>query len=205
MKLLLGARDAQSMRFRLALERYTVSADLPMRLPDVSKFQGTVVEGVITPSGRMLHYTFRSPDSASAEAAALAGNLSGFLVTIPASAQPGAPVADTTSSRQTEGKNDLTERTITTTAVETDTVYAGQTARRIRRDTEVTVGGVSVQQGQALQIVGEGGGTGFFYVTPAGAYLGAHTRTTVNTQFTLPDGSHVSSIEDATSTIVLVR
>ena len=57
MAVLLIARGADSLRFRTTLEDYTISADLPIQLPDVGKLKGTIVEGVMTAYGpsRALH------------------------------------------------------------------------------------------------------------------------------------------------------
>src|SRR5262249_14251869 len=117
----------------------------------------------------------------------------------------GKAVTDTTSSRQTDGGSDLTERTVTTTTILGDTTYAGQRAWRIRRDTEVQVAGTLMQEGQALQESGGGTGTGTFYVTERGVYLGSKTQSATTTTLTLPAGTTIASALNATSSVPLVK
>ena len=202
--LLLTPRGADSLRFRITLDAYTLGSDLPVQLPAVSQLQGTVVEGVITASGRMVRYSHRSPVTSGADVLALAENMSRFLVTVSPDAVTGATAVDTTSSRQSNAGGELLERTITTTKVDGDTTFAGQKAWRIRRDTDVTVSGTTMQSGQALHVEGGGTGTGTFFLSMKGVYLGALTRSTTSTAITLPDGGAVVSSQEATSTIQLV-
>lgn len=201
MSLLLTARGADSLRFRLTLDSYSLASDLPIQLPNVGLMKGTVVEGVMTTAGRMLHYTHRSPVTSGADLIAVADNMSRFLVTVAPGATYGSSTTDTTSSHRANDGGDLDERTIATTMVDGDTVFAGQKAWRIRRSTVITVAGSTVQGGQTLRIAGGGTGSGVFYLSTKGVYLGAVTRSATNTTITLPDGSTVASAQDATSTI----
>jgi len=201
--LLLAPRGADSLRMRLTLVSYTLSSDLPVQLPPVERMNGTVVEGVMTVAGRVVHYSRHSPDSSSVEVDALAENMSRFLLWVTPGGTIGKPVVDTTSSRQSEGGNDITERTVTTTTIEGDTVFGGKKAWRIRRDTEVEVAGVQMQQGNAMQLAGGGTGTGYFYVSTTGVYLGSTARSTTTTTLKLPDNTSIASALDATSTVTL--
>jgi hypothetical protein len=205
MALLLTPRGTDSLRMRITLEANALKSDLPIQLPHVERMNGTVVEGVMTSAGRVLHFTHHSPDSSSLEVSALADNMSRFLLWVTPGATVGKPVTDTTSSRETDGGTDVTERTVTTTTIVGDTVYAGQKAWRIRRDTEVQVSGVLMQQGQSLQESGGGTGTGMFYVTESGVYLGSKTQSATTTALKLPDGSTITSALDANSSVTLVK
>ncbi|HUO53074.1 MAG TPA: hypothetical protein VMT93_11170 [Gemmatimonadaceae bacterium] len=202
--LLLTPRGADSLRFRLTLDAYTLGSDLPVQLPDVGQLQGTQVEGVVTAYGRMVHYSHHSPAAGGADAQALADNMSKFLVTLRPDAVDGSVSVDTTSSHQQDQNGDITERTVTTTRIDGDTLYAGEKAWRVRRTTEVTVSGFTIQDGKALQVSGGGGGAGTFYLSVKGVYLGAVTRSTTNTTITLPDGGAIVSDQEATSAITLV-
>jgi hypothetical protein len=205
MSLLLTPRGNDSLRFRMTLDAYTIGSDLPVKLPDVGRLQGTIVEGVMTAYGRMVHYSHRAPATAGggADVLELAENMSQFLITLAPDAANGSSRTDTTSSHNTNQGGDLTERTITTTTVDGDTVFAGQPAWRIRRDMSVTVDGTTMQGTQLLQVTGGGDGKGTFYLSKKGVYLGATTRTVTNTTITLPDGGAIVSTQEALSTITL--
>ena len=177
MAILLTPRGGDSLRARYTLEVNRLSSDLPVQLPQVQKLEGTVVEGTMTAAGRMVRHTYHSPDSVSLEVAALADNMTQFLLWVTPGATVGRSITDTTSSRQTDGGSDITERTVTTTTIEGDTTFAGQPAWRIRRDTETRVDGVLMQQGNAMQESGGGSGTGYFYISKSGVYLGSSART----------------------------
>ena len=205
MALLLAPRGADSLRIRLTLEANRLTSDLPVQLPHVEKLDGTVVEGTMTAAGRVVRHTYHSPDSVSLEVAALTDNMTQFLLWVTPNATIGQPVTDTTSSRQTDGGSDVTERTITTTTIEGDTVFAGQKAWRIRRDTETQVAGVMLQQGLSLQESGGGTGTGYFYISKAGVYLGSHAKSSTTTTLKLPDGTSMASALVATSSVALVK
>src|SRR6516162_3717826 len=80
MAVLLTPRGSDSLRVRYTLERNRLTSDLPVQLPQVEKLEGTVVEGTMTASGRMIRHTYHSPDSLSLEVAALADNMTQFLL-----------------------------------------------------------------------------------------------------------------------------
>ena len=204
MAVLLTPRGSDSLRVRYTLERNRLTSDLPVQLPQVEKLEGTVVEGTMTASGRMIRHTYHSPDSLSLEVAALADNMTQFLLWVTPGATVGRSITDTTSSRQTDGGSDITERTVTTTTIEGDTTFAGQKAWRIRRDTETHVDGVLMQEGNALQESGGGNGTGYFYVSKSGVYLGSSAKSSTTTMLKLPDGTSIASALAATSTVTLV-
>ena len=205
MAILLTPRGGDSLRARYTLEVNRLSSDLPVQLPQVQKLEGTVVEGTMTAAGRMVRHTYHSPDSVSLEVAALADNMTQFLLWVTPGATVGRSITDTTSSRQTDGGSDITERTVTTTTIEGDTTFAGQPAWRIRRDTETRVDGVLMQQGNAMQESGGGNGTGYFYISKSGVYLGSSARSSTTTTLKLPDGTSIASALNAVSIVTLVK
>lgn len=202
---LLIARGADSLRFRTTLEDYTISADLPIQLPDVSKLKGTIVEGSMTAYGRVSHFTHRSPVTSGADVIALADNMSRFILALSPRADKGVTWTDTTSSHNKNDGGELTERTITTTVVDGDTVVAGMKAWRIRRQTSVSVKGMTVQNGTPLPIASEGTGIGTFCVSLQGVYLGARTANNSVTTIQLPTGGVVTQTSASDVTIALLK
>ena len=205
MAVLLIARGADSLRFRTTLEDYTIGSDLPIQLPDVGKLKGTIVEGMMTASGRVSRYTHRSPVTTGTDVIALAENMSRFIFALSPRAAKGATWADTSTSHNKNDGGELTERIITTTLVDGDTVIAGVTAWRIRRQTMVTVSGTTMQNGTLLPIASEGTGSGTFWVSLPGVYLGARTSNKSVTTIQLPTGGAVTQTVDATTNITLLK
>jgi hypothetical protein len=201
--LLLAPKATDTLRFHLTLDAYTLGSNLPVKLPDVGLLKGTVVDGVMTTWGRMAHYSYRTPAAGDPDAPKLADNMSQFLPAVPPDAAPGLSTTDTTSNHQADAGGDILERTITTTTVLDDTVFAGQKAWRIRRETVVGVSGNTMQGTQSLPVSGGGNGAGTFYISKQGVFLGSVTHTSTNTTITLPDGGAVVSTQDVISRLLL--
>ena len=202
---LLIARGADSLRFRNTLVSDTISADLPIKLPDVGKLQGTVIEGFMTAWGRVAHFTHRSPGGDAAAASEQAENMSHFFIALAPQTESGYSHTDTTTNRRAVEGGEIAERTITMTVVDGDTVVGGVKAWRIRRRTDVRMSGTMVQSGQDLPVTSEGTGTGTFLLSVNGVYLGSRSVTTSVTRIQLPDGSTVTQTQDATSVTALVK
>ena len=205
MGVLLIARGSDSLRFRTTLVDYAISADLPIQLPDVGKLKGTVVEGVMTSYGKVAHYKHRSPVTTGTDVIALAENMSRFLLTLSPNATKGYTWTDTTTTHDKNDGGELTERTITITVVEGDTVAAGVKAWRIRRHTTVAVQGTTVQGGAALPITSESEGTGTYCISLQGAYLGARTSNKSVTSIQLPNGGAVTQTAESDVAITLLK
>jgi len=202
---LLIARGPDSLRFRTTLEDYSISADLPIQLPDVAKLKGTVVEGVMTSYGRVAHYTHRSAVTSGADVIALAENMSRFIIALSPSAAKGTTWTDTTSSHDKNVGGEISERTIITTVVDGDTVVDGMKAWRIRRRTVVAVTGTTVQNGASLPITSDGDGTGTYCLSLQGVYLGAITTNKSVTTIQLPSGGMVTQTAESELAITLQK
>jgi hypothetical protein len=203
MSLALVARGADSMHFKMTLDEYSLSSDLPIQLPNVERLKGTVVEGVMTPAGRMTHFTHTSMQTTGAEVVSIAQNMSRFLVALTPLGAPGKRWTDTTDSRQSNEGGELEEKSITTTTIDGDTVYNGAKAWRLRRQTTFTATGTTMQNQMKLEIASEGSGSGTYYVSERGVYLGARNTSLSNSTIKLPDGRVVALTQDATSTVSL--
>jgi len=205
MAVLLIARGSDSLRFRTTLEDYTISANLPIQLPDVAKLKGTVVEGVMTAYGRVAHYTHRSTVTSGADVIALAENMSRFIIALSPSAVKGTTWTDTTSSHDKNAGGEISERTIITTVVDGDTVVNGVKAWRIRRRTVVMVKGTTVQNDASLPIASDGDGNGTYCLSLQGVYLGAHTTNKSVTTIQLPTGGMVTQTAESDLTVTLAK
>jgi hypothetical protein len=203
MSLLLAPRGTDSLRFRLALDQWTLSADVPIQLQDFSALQGTVVEGAMTGGGRLAHYTYRSPAGTGPDVAAHAQQMSQFLIVLPRGPLTGRSWSDTTVSPPSSDGTDLAERTITTTVVAGDTMYAGERAWRLRRETTFTRQGTMLQGTQRLAVSAQASGQGTYYISARGVFLGARTTMQSSSTITLADGQVTTLAQDATSVIAL--
>jgi hypothetical protein len=203
MSLTIAAHGADSLAFKMTLVDYSLSSDLPIQLPNVERLKGTTVEGVMTPAGRMTRYTHTSTQAGGADIVAIAQNMSRFLVALAPLSGSARTWTDTTDSRQTSDGGGMNERTVTTSTIDGDTVYNGAKAWRIQRRTTFTASGTTTQDKQVLEIASDGTGSGTYYVSERGVYLGARSRTLSNSTIKLPDGRIVSVTQDATSTVSL--
>jgi hypothetical protein len=203
LSLVLGARGPDSLRYRMKLDSNTMSADLPIQLTEAPKMQGTLVEGVMTATGRMGHFTFHAPPGASEGVAAVAQNLANFLIPLAPAHSTGTQWSDTVLSNQKNGGSSLDERTITTTSLEGDTVYNGARALKVRRELTYTAQGTMVQNNSLLDVTEEATGSGTYYVSAQGVFLGSRSLRRAMSTIKLPDGRLVLLEQQATVVIGL--
>ena len=159
----------------------------------------------MTSYGRVAHSSHRSPVTTGADVIALAENMSRFILALSPRAETGFTWTDTTSSHSKNDGGELTERTITTTLIEGDTVVGGVKAWRIRRRTSVTVKGMTVQNATSLPLTSDGDGSGTYCVTLQGVYLGAHTTNRSVTTIQLPTGGVVTQTSGSDVAIALLK
>lgn len=205
MALALSAHGDDSLAFQLTITEYSLHSDLPAQLPDVGKMKGTMVMGTMSTGGRLASFSHVSPVTAGADVDALAEKMSHFLPALESDTGAAASFADTTTDKLGGEGGSITERTITVTTLDGDTVFAGARAFRIRHSSALASAGTIMQSGVPLPLTSDGTGDGMFYVSEKGVYLGARVVSTSTSRISLPTGAIVTLTQDATSTVTLLK
>ncbi|HEX5436955.1 MAG TPA: hypothetical protein VFW98_07345 [Gemmatimonadaceae bacterium] len=175
--------SADTLDFAVRLDSTSITSEPQVQLPDLSKYIGLNVSGAMSPGGKVFAMK-ASLDSASDPAVqGLVEGLGRFLVPFPAGTRVGSTWADTNSTAPDSSGQGVTSKTITTSRVLGDTVYAGQRAWRVARTVGTTLDGSTTEGGQQLSVTGKGNGSGMFYVSHAGVYLGSTMKQ--NTSMTI--------------------
>ena len=167
------ARGKDTLRFAVTLDSSKLSSNLPVQLPDLSKMQGTQVSGAMSPSGAVYSVQSSIVADSGTDAQSLVEGMSRFLLPVPPGTKVGSSWVDTSTSRVNRGGNDLASRTVTTTTLLGDTTFAGQKAWRFERKLVLRIGGTQVQGSDQLAVKGDGTGSGMYYVSTKGVYLGS--------------------------------
>ena len=193
-----------TLDFSYTLDSTHLSTNPPLQVPDVSRMQGTKVTGSMSPTGKVYaHQSSIAEDDAATRN--LVEGMTRFLVTLPAGAKAGTAWADTASNSVKSDGNNLDMRTITTSKVLGDTTYAGERAWRVERTSVLSLNGDQNQNGQLLKVAGQGTGTGMYYVSTAGVYLGSSATQRMNMTITIPGGQSVPVMQEVTSKVELVK
>ncbi|MBX6331796.1 MAG: hypothetical protein IRY91_08110 [Gemmatimonadaceae bacterium] len=199
----ISAHGRDTLDFAYTLDSSRLTSEPPVQLPDVSKLQGVQVSGSMSPLGKVyvVHSTASADDP---DAANLIEGMSKFLVTLPKGAKVGSTWTDTTLNSVKRDGNNLDMRTITTSKILGDTMYAGQRAWRVQRTSVLHLEGNQSQNGQALQVAGDGTGDGMYYVSTSGTYLGSSATQRMSMKITLPGGAETVPVTQVvTSTVEL--
>ena len=162
-----------TLRFAVTLDSSRLSSNLPVQLPDLSKLQGTQVSGAMSPSGKVYSVTASVVADSGTDTQSLVEGMSRFLLQVPPGVKVGSSWVDTATSTVKREGNDLKSKTITTTTLLGDTTFAGQRAWRLERKLVLQIGGTQVQGSDQLSMKGEGTGSGMYYVSTKGVYLGS--------------------------------
>ena len=167
------ARSKDTLRFAVTLDSSRLSSNLPVQLPDLSKLQGTQVSGAMSPSGKVYSVTASVVADSGTDTQSLVEGMSRFLLQVPPGVKVGSSWVDTSTSMVNRDGNDLESRTITTTTLLGDTTFAGEKAWRFERKLVLQIGGTQVQGSDQLAVKGDGTGSGMYYVSTKGVYLGS--------------------------------
>lgn len=193
-----------TLDFSYTLDSTHLSTNPPMQLPDVRRMQGTKVSGSMSPTGRVYaHQSSIAEDDAAAHS--LVEGMIRFLVTLPAGAKVGTTWADTATNSVKSDGNNLDMRTITTSKVLGDTTFAGERAWRVERTSVLSLSGDQNQNGQLLKVAGQGNGSGMYYVSTAGVYLGSAATQHMSMTISIPGGQSVPVTQEVTSKVELVK
>jgi hypothetical protein len=202
----LAAQGKDTLRFAVTLDSSKLSSNLPVQLPDVSKLQGTKVSGQMSPSGRVYNLQSSIASPSSSDAQSLVEGMSRFLIAVPSDARVGGSWADTTVNAVRREGNDLESRTITTTTLLGDTTFAGQKAWRLQRKSVLSIGGTQQQGNERISVNGQGTGSGMYYVSTKGVYLGSTSAQSMTMTIAIPSKRITIPVaQSATSKVELVK
>jgi hypothetical protein len=194
-----------TLDFAYTLDSTHLSTNPPVRLPDISRIRGTKVTGSMSPTGKVYaHQSTLAEDDA--EARNLVEGMTRFLVTLPKGAKVGTSWADTASNSVKSDGNNLDMRTITTSKVLADTSYNGERAWRVQRTSVLSLSGDQNQNGQLLKVAGQGQGSGMYYVSASGVYLGSSATQQMRMTITIPGtGQTIPVTQEVQSKVELVK
>lgn len=200
----LAAHGTDTLDFTYTLDSSRLSTNAPIELPNLDRMRGTTVTGSMSPTGTVYRYT-ATPPATDDDMRNFVEGMSRFLLPLERTAV-GSSWTDTTRNTVTQGGGRLDMSTITTTTIVGDTTFAGERAWRIRRASVVTLQGKQTQAGQELQVAGEGTGSGVYYVSAAGMYLGSSQRQTMQMRVSLPGNAGVVPVTQVvTSKVELMK
>lgn len=201
----LSARGKDTLDFSYTLDSSRVVSKPPVQLPDVSRLAGTKVNGSMSRSGKVFSVTSNAAAD-NADARNLVDGMSRFLLVLPENATVGSSWVDTTVNSVNRDGNNLDMSSITTSRILGDTTYQGQKAWRVQRASVLSLEGKQSQAGQELRVNGEGTGSGTYYVSTAGVYLGSMSSQSMKMRITLPaTGETVPVTQAVTSKVELLK
>jgi hypothetical protein len=194
---------ADTLRFAITLDSSTITSKPAVPLPDFHRYFGLRVRGAMSPSGKVFSIEASADTTGDPDVQRFVEGLSHFLVPLPEGATVGSSWSDTTVTPAGVGGQNVDSRTITTSRILGDTVYAGQPAWRIQQTTGTTLHGMVDQGGHRFPVNGKGSGTTMYYVSRTGVYLGSTMSQTMTIE--TADGSAPPMTQTGTSRTELVR
>lgn len=185
--------------YAIQLDSIDVSAKPAIPIPDVTPYQGLMVKGSMSRSGRV--YTLMSSVDTTGNPAVqqFIEGLRHFLVGFPPNAKVGTSWADTIATTASPSGQTVDSRTITTSHIAGDTTYNNEKAVLVARDIVTTIKGAVSQAGQQLPVDGNGTGTASYFVSHGGVYLGSSVSQKMTITSTMPDGSTYPIVQTAVS------
>jgi hypothetical protein len=198
-------QSKDTLGFEITLDSTRIVAEPTVPLPDVAHLQGTKLTGAMLPTGKIVRYG-STADTTDASALTMVESMTHFLVTLPRDAKVGSTWTDTSSSSVKREDNSLDQRTITRSTILGDTTYAGEKAWRVRRESQLSLTGSQTQNGTTLNLAGSGTGTGMYYISQTGSYLGSTASQNMQMTMSIPAQKVTIPVtQNATSVVETVR
>ncbi|HJU90960.1 MAG TPA: hypothetical protein VJ672_16365 [Gemmatimonadaceae bacterium] len=193
------ARDTLS--FDVTLDSSSSTASNGAELPNLNGLKGVGIKGTLSPLGKV--YAFAPKVALDDELVKqIQTGMSRMLPVFPKGVSVGTSWVDTNVTSVNTGGNDLRTTTIVTSTVLPDTTYDGQPAIRVQRKFAQKMTGKGTQLGQTMEFDGTGDGSGTYYVSRAGVFLGSTETTSSTMTLTLqPSGMSIPVKQSVTSTV----
>jgi hypothetical protein len=138
---------------------------------------------LMSPTGKF--YSTKAPEGMDPALGQITDGIGRFLPSFRAGVANDMTWSDTTSGKVNQQGMDLDRTSVSTFKVNGDTTIAGEKAFRIERLTSTKAAGSGMMQGTPMTMETTGTGTGAYYLTAKGVYLGAHSSDEVNTKVTV--------------------
>lgn len=204
MTLVLAKRSPDTLGLSITLDSITG------RLPTGAAINGSGMLGIklqaaVSPLGRL--YAREAVTGPGVDLLGdFANELVRFLPALPPTIGVGVSWSDTVATPITQMGTQLNRSIVTTYRVAADTTVDGQAAWRIERSAKETVSGSGNAMGQQIRFETEGSGSGQFYVSHSGQYLGADYKDDLVSKATLaPQGIAITNAQTQLTRIALVR
>ncbi len=197
----LTQKGRDSLGFRVTLDSSSSTASDGAELPNLNGLKGIGIRGTLSPLGKVYEY---APQVALDDELVkqLQTGMSHLLPVFPKGVRVGTTWVDTNVTAVNSAGNDLRTTTIITSTILSDTTYEGGPAIRVERKFAQQMTGKGEQLGQTMQFEGSGGGSGMYYVSRGGIYLGSTESTSSTMTLTLqPSGVTIPVKQTVTSTV----
>ena len=197
----LARKTRDTLSFDVTLDSSSSTASNGAELPNLNGLKGVGIHGTLSPLGKV--YAF-APKAALDDdlVKQIQTGMSRMLPVFPKGVAVGTAWVDTNVTTVNTDGNDLRTTTIVTSTVLSDTTYEGQPAIRVQRKFAQKMGGKGTQLGQTMQFDGVGDGSGMYYVSRSGVFLGSTETTSSTMTLTLqPSGIAIPVKQSVTSTV----
>ena len=179
LKLMKHAKD--TVMATMTLDTISIKSGGPT--PDISKLMGAKFVSLVSPTGKF--YSVKAPEGIDPQLASITEGLGKFLPAIRGKLTKGETWIDTVSAKVNQMGMEVDRTTISNFTVEGDTIVNGEKAIKIARSASAKGVGAGNMQGTPVTMEMTGVGTGAFYITPKGAYLGGLSKDDVQIKLTV--------------------
>ena len=181
--LTLASRAPDTLALTIVLDSAVISAP-SFGVVDAAPAIGLTVTALLSPRGEI--YSRALPDLTGREAfMPVAEEMARFLPVMPRALRAGLSWSDTTKDTVSQLGIPIARTRITDYAVYGDTTLAGERAWRIDRRARATFDGTGASMGAPVVFLGTATGTGAYFISRSGRYLGADLREDVQSRVTL--------------------
>ena len=161
----------------------TISIKSAGPTPDISKLMGAKFVSLVSSTGKF--YSVKAPDGIDPQLASITEGLGKFLPSIRGRLTKGQTWVDTVSAKVNQMGMDVDRTSISSFTVEGDTTVNGEKAIKVMRSVSAKGVGGGNMQGTPVTMEMAGVGTGAFYITSKGAYLGGTSKDDVQIKLTV--------------------
>jgi hypothetical protein len=197
----LARKTRDTLTLVVTLDSSSSSASNGADLPNLNGLKGVGIQGTMSPAGKV--YAFAPKTALDDELVKqIQTGMSRMLPVFPKGVAVGTAWVDTNVTAVNNEGNDLRTTTIVTSTILGDTTYDGQAAIRVQRKFAQKMSGKGAQLGETMQFDGAGDGSGMYYVSRAGVFLGSTETTSSSMTLSLqPSGLTIPVRQTVTSTV----
>ena len=168
--------------------------------PDMSKVTGAQFVTLMSPTGKF--FSTKAPEGLDPAVGQITDGIGRFLPSFRAGVANGMTWSDTTSGKVSQQGIDMERTSVSNFKVNGDTTIGAEKAFRIERVTTTKAAGAGTMQGTPMTMETTGSGSGAYYLTAKGVYLGARSNDEVNTKVTVLAQNIEIAIKQQVHTVV---